>query len=137
MKNKITKRIYDSFLDEVITGNTELADQLLLDFGYDLQSINTMAKRIHKRQEYQLKVVIRKRHLNTLKEKAAERIYEILQKNIERPIAQLKEMFERNEIVFQNRNLEKLTKSEIEEMIKDVNYLEFLEQLQRENEEEQ
>lgn len=139
MSNKITQRIYDSFLNEVINGNMDLADQLLLDFGYDLPKINTMAAQIYKRQNFKLTAIIEKRKQESLKQKAlqqsAEKIHDILQKNLERPLAYLKEIFLRNEIAFQNRNLEKLSKDEIEEMIKDVNYLELLDQL--ENEEEQ
>ena len=135
--NSLRHKIYNTILTDIKNRDTDMADVLLLKMGYDLDKINQMCEQIDRSQLFIIKTTINKQKEQQLMEQASVKIKELLEKNLERPIAYLKELFENNEIVFQHNKLEKLDVEEIKEMIKDMNYLELLERLEKENEEEQ
>ena len=135
--NSLQRKIYNTILTDIKNRDTDMADVLLLKMGYDLDKINQMCEQIDRSQLFMIKTTINKQKEQQLMEQVSVKIKELLDKNLERPIAYLKELFENNEIVFQHNKLEKLDVEEIKEMIKDMNYLELLERLEKENEEEQ
>jgi len=59
----------------------------------------------------------------------AEKFCEAIEKNIEKPIAVLKQLIQANAAPAYYRNLSKLTKEDIIEIIKDKNLVNLLEQL--------
>ena len=133
----VNEIILTRFLEDIEEGDTDLSFNLISDLGYAQLFNAENVKAMYKRQVFQLKYLTEKRKQDNLINMAAQKIYEAMEKNLERPVAYLKELFENNEIVFQHNKLEKLDVEEIKEMIKDMNYLELLERLEKENEEEQ
>ena len=130
-------KINNLILNEIKEGDAELADAVLTEMGFDPNQVKEYAEKIKKRQNFRIRVMINKRKDTQLQERASRKIHEMLTKNTDRPVAFLKGLFEQNEIVCMNNKLEKLDVEEIKEMIKDMNYLELLERLEKENEEEQ
>ena len=133
----VNEIILTKFLEDIEEGDTDLSFNLIIDLGYAQLFNAENVKAMYKRQVFQLKYSTEKRKQDNLINMAAQKIYDAMEKNLERPIAYLKELFENNEIVFQHNKLEKLDVEEIKEMIKDMNYLELLERLEKEYEEEQ
>jgi hypothetical protein len=63
--------------------------------------------------------------------KLVDKFQEALEKNIEKPVAMLKQLIQSQSKFVFNRNLDKLTREEIIEIIKDKNLIELLEQLDK------
>lgn len=126
---KLNDKIYETFLYEIKKGDTELADDLLLELGYDVKEVNAMAKKIYKRQSFKIKAQIQKQKNDVLLEKATAQLQQSIQNNEERSIAYLKQMIRQNHVQINYRNLEKLNHKEIKQIIKDVNLLDLLDQL--------
>jgi hypothetical protein len=122
--------IEDTLLRDIKNGDLELADALLTQIGYDIDTINNLANEMHKRQYFHMKSTIQKQKEEQLMQQVAAKIENRIQQNIERPVAYLKELFTTNNISFQHRNLEKLSIDEIKEMIKEVDLLQLIEQLE-------
>jgi len=130
-------KIYDTLLTDIKNGDTDLADVLLIKMGYNLDKINALGEKIDKSQLFLIKARINQQKQAQLLEKASQQIHRLLYHGQDRPLAYIKELLGRNGIPCFNSNLEKLDLEEIKEMIKDINYLELLERLEKENEEEQ
>ena len=129
LTNTLHEKIYDTFLYDIKNGDTELANDLLTALGYDVKEINTMAEKIYKRQSFKIKAKIQKQKNDILLEKAIKLVQQGIQKNEERPLAYLKEMIQQNRIQMNYRNLKELSHHEIEQIIKDVNLVDLLDQL--------
>lgn len=121
--------LINSFLNEIKEDNTELADDLLTELGYDIKEINTMAEKIYKRQSFKIKAEIQKQENEKLLEKATKLLKQSIHKNEERPLAYLKEMTQQNRFGMNYRNLDKLNHEEIKQIIKDMDLVELLDQL--------
>lgn len=130
MKNlKIINRINDLILSEIYDGDLTLADELLVENGYDLNEINDLSKKIYKRQFFKIKAEIQKQKNDILLEKATKLLKQSIQRNEERPLAYLKEMTQQNRVIMNYRNLDKLSHHEIKQILKDVNLVDLLDQL--------
>ncbi len=129
LTNTLHEKIYDTFLYDIKNGDTELANDLLTELGYDLKEINTMAEKIYKHQSFLVKAGIQKQKNDILLEKATKLVQHSIQKNEERPLAYLKEMIQQNQVQVNYRNLEKLSHHEIKQIIKDMNLVNLLDQL--------
>ena len=129
LSTKLNEKIYETFLYEIKNGDTELADDLLIELGYDVKEVDTMAEKIYKRQSFKIKAKIQKQKNDILLEKATKLVQRSIQKNEERPLAYLKEMIQQNRVQMNYHKLEKLSHHEIREIIKDVNLVDLLDQL--------
>jgi len=129
LTNTLHEKIYDTFLYDIKNGDTELANDLLTELGYDVKEINTKAEKIYKRQSFKIKANIQKQKNDILLEKATKLVQHSIQKNEERPLAYLKEMIQQNRVQVNYRNLEKLSHQEIKQILKDVNLVDLLDQL--------
>jgi len=125
----LRKKVIDTFLNEIKNGNTELADDLLTELGYDTEEINVMAEQIHKRQSFKIKAQIQKQKNDILLNKATKLFQQSIQKNEERPLAYLKEMIQQNRLQINYHKLDQLSPHEIKQIIKDVNLVDLLDQL--------
>jgi hypothetical protein len=130
----IYDKIYESFLSDIKNGDTELADLLLIDLGYDLKEINELAEKIYERQRLILDELILRQRQEIILDKTSSLISLIIKKRDLRILDKLNEILRLNKIIFQQENLKNLTVDEIKEMIRNVNYTELLTQLEEENE---
>ncbi len=129
ISTKLNDKIYKTFLNEIKNGDTELADELLTVFGYDIKEINSMAENIYKRQSFKIKAEIQKQQNDILLEKATKLLQHSIQKNEERPLAYLKEMIQQNRVQMNYHKLEKLSHYEIKQIIREVNLVDLLDYL--------
>ncbi len=129
----IQNKINDLMLDEIKDGDMGLADILLLENGYDLDKINTYSKKIRKQHSFIINSMINKQNDEKLLQKAALLIDNAIKNKLEKPIAYLNNLVNQNRFSIQYRNLDKLNKEEIIEIIKDQNLIEILEYLENQN----
>ncbi len=129
----IQNKINDLMLDEIKDGDMGLADILLLENGYDLDKINTYSKKIRKQHSFIINSMINKQNDEKLLQKAVLLIDNAIKNKLEKPVAYLNSLMKQNRFSVQYRNLEKLDKEEIIEIIKDQNLIEILEYLENQN----
>ncbi len=131
--HQIQDTIIDLILEEIKNGDKELSDSILLDNGYDLDKLNTYAKKLRKQHVFLVNSIINKRKDKALLQKATLLFEDALNNKIQKPIAYLNNLIKQNNFAVQYRNLEKLDKEEILEIIKDQNLIEILEHLEKQN----
>ena len=64
MKLQITLQeiVNNIFINEIKNGDRQLADELLLELGYELKVIDDLAEKIYKRQIFLIKVKIKEQN---------------------------------------------------------------------------
>jgi len=120
IKNKIGEALYHFYLE----ADKETIKDLLKDDIQDLVEYEKNKKRII----FLANATAKKKHNEYLLQ-LAEKFEQALLLNIEKPIAILKQIIYGNASLALHRNLDKLSKEEIIEIIKDKNLVELLEQL--------
>ncbi len=120
IKNKIDEALFNFYLE---ADNDTIKDSL----KRDIQNIDEYEKK-KKQIIFLAKATARKKHNESLIA-LAERFEQALQLNIEKPIAVLNQLIQGNASLAFYRNLEKLSKEDIIEIIRDKNLVELLEQL--------
>ncbi len=121
IKNKIEDALFDFYLE---ADNDTVKDSLKNDIR-DLEDYYKKKKRI-----IFLATATAKKNHNEYLLKLANKFHESILLNIEKPIFLLKQLIQGNPSLALCRNLEKLTKEDIIEIIKDKNLVELLEQLE-------
>ncbi|MDD5151848.1 MAG: hypothetical protein PHC28_15440 [Flavobacterium sp.] len=134
MKNNFINKIDNAIISQIIEGDYSAYDSILLEQGYDLNLIETHSQKNFKKQAFLLKGMMNKQKDIMLLEKASSLLREAIEKNIDKPISYLKGLIENNQFQVQYRNLENLDIEEIQEIIKDQNLLELLEELENDKE---
>jgi hypothetical protein len=134
MKNNFINKIDNAIISQIIEGDYSAYDSILLEQGYDLNLIETHSQKNFKKQAFLLKGMMNKQKDIMLLEKASNLLREAIEKNIDKPISYLKGLIENNQFQVQYRNLENLDIEEIQEIIKDQNLLELLEELENDKE---
>lgn len=129
MNNDIENKIDDALYHFYLEADKDTINDSLKS---DIQNLDEYNKK--KRQIiFKAKAIVNKEHNESLLI-LANKFHEALQQNIERPIAILKQYIQGSVSPTLCRNLDKLSKEELIEIIKDKNLVELLEQLD-ENEE--
>jgi hypothetical protein len=120
IKNKIDEALFNFYLE---ADKDTIKDSLKSD-------IQDMAEYEKKKKQiiFLAKATAMKKH-NEYLLALAEKFKQALQLNIEKPIAILKQLIQGNTSLALHRNLDKLSKEEIIEIIKDKNLVQLLEQL--------
>lgn len=120
IKNKIDEALFNFYLE---ADKDTIKDSLKSD-------IQDMAEYEKKKKQiiFLAKATAKKKH-NEYLLALAEKFEQALQLNIEKPIAILKQLIQGNTSLALHRNLDKLSKEEIIEIIKDKNLVQLLEQL--------
>ena len=126
----LKNQIHDLLLDEIKNGDIELADELLIENEYSIDTINSYTDKIHKQQSFLIKGILNKQKDDELLQKAVLLIDDAIKNKIQKPIAYLNSLVNQNKFAVQYRNLDKLNTEEIIEIIKDQNLLEILENLE-------
>ncbi len=121
IKNKINDALYNFYLEadkDIIKGSLKSDIQNLDEYNKKKKQIIflSQAKAKQKHNEYLLAL--------------ANKFQEAVLQNIEKPVAILKQLIQGNASLALYRNLDKLSKEDIIEIIKDKNLVELLEQLE-------
>lgn len=121
IKNKINEALYNFYLEadkEIINDSLKSDIQNLDEYNKKKKQIIFLAKAKanQKQNEYLLQLV--------------NKFQEALTQNIEKPVAILKQLIQGNASLALYRNLDKLSKEDIIEIIKDKNLVGLLEQIE-------
>ena len=131
MAYKLTNKIDEYIANSIIDGNTEIIDTFLKENNYDISEIDKLSEKNYKKLSFKIKGIINAQKDDILLEKAVNLFQEAINKNIEKPISFLKSLLTNKDYAFHYRNLEKLSKNEIKEIIKEHNLLDILEKLEQ------
>ncbi len=134
MKLNLINQIDNSVIDDIRNGNNLLADEYLKSLGYDLDEVNKLSERIYKQQSFLIRGMINKQKDKELLQKAALLVENTIKNKLEKPVAYINSLVKQNRFAVQYRNLDKLNKEEIIEIIKDQNLLEIIEKLCKQDE---
>ena len=121
IKNKINEALYNFYLE----ADKETINDSLKDDIQNLDEYNKKKKQII----FLAKAKANKKHNEYLLE-LANKFQEAILLNIEKPVAILKQFIQGNSSLALYRNLDKLSKEDIIEIIKDKNLVQLLEQLE-------
>jgi len=124
MSNNILHKIDNALLDFYLEANKDTIYDLLQESFPDMEDY---AKR-KKQLLFLAKATIQKKHNEYLLQLVS-KFQKAIQMNIEKPISILKQLVQGNPSFALYKNLEKLSKEDIIEIIKDKNLVELLEQL--------
>lgn len=121
IKNKINEALYNFYLE----ADKDIINNLLKDDIQNLYEYNKKKKQII----FLAEAKVKQKHNEYLLE-LANKFQEAVMQNIEKPVAILKQLIQGNASLALYRNLDKLSKEDIIEIIKDKNLVELLEQLE-------
>jgi len=125
MSNQISNNINDALFNLYLEADKETVMDWLKDDISDLEEYNKKKKQTI----FLAKARVKKQHNAQLLE-LTHKFQDALQRNIKKPIAILKQLIQENASLALYRNLDKLSKEDIIEIIKDRNFVELLEQLE-------
>lgn len=133
MKKVYIKNIDKAILDSIKEGDNAYIDNVLSDEGIDLEKMNSISEKNVKKILFLAKAKANKAQNDKLL-KVALTLKEGIEKGLEKPISVLKNLITADELSFQFRNLDRLTETEIKEIIKGHNLLNILEELENNDE---
>lgn len=128
MSNEINNNINDALFNFYLEADEETIIDSLKDDISNFEEYNKRKRQII----YLAKAKAKIQHDNQLLELTT-KFKEALQQNIEKPIAILKQLILENASPALYRNLDKLSKEDIIEIIKDKNLVDLLEQLEEDD----
>lgn len=133
MKSNFIKKIDKVIINQTLENDFTSLDAELESLEYNIDEINNFSEKMYKRQSFLLKGIINKQKDINLLDKASLMLQQAIEENIDKPVSYLKNLIQNNQFQVQYRNLESLTIDEIKEIIKDQNFLEFIEKLENED----
>jgi len=133
MKKLYIKNIDEALLDSIKEGDSAYINDILSDEGINLEKMNSIAEKQVKKILFHAKAKANKIHDDKLLQ-VAMTLKDGIEKGLEKPIAVIKNLIASNELSFQFRNLDRLTETEIKEIIKGHNLLNILEELENNDE---
>ena len=133
MKDKMFDDINRNVLKRISKEGADFLDSFLEDEGYDLNELKSKSNKCFKKQTFLLRGQLSYERDQNLLERASKDLQEAIDKNLDKPIAYLKNLIQSNQLGVQYRNLDKLSLDEIRDMIKNQNLIELLEILENED----
>ena len=124
MSNEIRNKIDEALLNFYMEADKETIQEILKENYSNIEEYDKKKKQLL----FLLKAKANKKHNDHLLQ-VASKFHEAIIQNIEKPIAILKTIIQGNSSFALYRNLDKLTKEDIIEIIKDINFVELLEEL--------
>lgn len=126
MSNNIANKVGDALYNFYLEADKETISEILKE------EISNMDKYSKKKKQllFYVKATANKKRNDYLLELAEKFMHGIEQK-IERPVAILKQIIQENSSLALYRNLDKLSKEDIIEIIKDKNFIQLIEQLDK------
>jgi hypothetical protein len=131
MKSAINKKIDDALFDFYSNIDRNTASDLIQEEISDTNKYNIQKKRI----EFLVKAQAKKKHNEELL-MFARQLEEAINKNTDKPISTIKSNSQYNFSFAFYRNLESLSRNELESMIKDKNLIDILEDLEKKSNED-
>jgi hypothetical protein len=128
MSNDINIKIDEALLHYYLEADKDIIANEVKEAVQDIDKFNSRSNQIANQIQFLARATANKQrneYLLTLVGK----FQEALEKNIEKPVAMLKQLIQGQGSFVLNKNLDKLTKEEIIDIIKDKNLVELLEQL--------
>ncbi len=136
MKNNFIKKLDKAIINQILENNSSILDSEMETMGYSIARLEEYSQKKFKQQAFLLKGLINREKDMQLLTKASEFFHTAIEKNLEKPISYIKSLLQNNKFQVQYRNLDNLTIDEIQDIIKDQNLLELLENLENEKEQE-
>lgn len=131
MKKELNDKITDALFNFYLEADTDIISNSLNESIENLEDYN----RKKKQTIFLFKAKLQKIHNERLLE-VAKRFQEAVLLNIEKPIVILKQIIQQNPAFALYRNLDKLSKEDIVEIIKDKNLVQLLEQIEKDENED-
>ena len=131
MKKELNDKITDALFNFYLEADTDIISNSLNESIENLEDYN----RKKKQTIFLFKAKLQKIHNERLLE-VAKRFQEAVLLNTEKPIVILKQIIQQNPSFALYRNLDKLSKEDIVEIIKDKNLVQLLEQIEKDENED-
>jgi folylpolyglutamate synthase/dihydropteroate synthase len=125
MKNNVNDKINDALFNFYLEADKDTINNSLKEDIQNLDEYNKKKKQI----VFLFKATANKKHNEHLLA-LANKFQEAILSNIEKPVSMLKQFIQGNASLSLYRNLDKLSKEDIIEIIKDKNLVQLLEQLE-------
>lgn len=129
LKDKIDAGLTRYYLEADI----EFIKENLEEKGINLVEEDKAIEKFIKRLKFENKANLAQDKQKKLLDLAVGKFKEAIDKNLDRPIAALKELIAGNELNFQFRNLDKLTEKEIREILEGKNLVDLMDLLEESN----
>ena len=130
--DKLKEIIDKGFTESHLSGDINDIRKSLSDYGADLTANSKRQDKLIKQLKFKLRASINEEKDNALLQKAVESFQDAIQKGLDKPIAYLNQLIRENRVEFQFNKLDKLSKDELKEIIKDQNLIEIIELLENE-----
>jgi len=130
--DKLKEIIDKGFTESHLSGDIKDIRKSLSDYGVDLTANSKRQDKLIKQLKFKLRASINEEKDNALLQKAVESFQDAIQKGLDKPIAYLNQLIKENRVEFQFNKLDKLSKDELKEIIKDQNLIEIIELLENE-----
>lgn len=130
--DKLKEIIDKGFTESHLSGDINDIRKSLSDYGVDLTANSKRQDKLIKQLKFRLRASINEEKDNALLQKAVESFQDAIQKGLDKPIAYLNQLIRENRVEFQFNRLDKLSKDELKEIIKDQNLIEIIELLENE-----
>ena len=113
--------------------NADLTDieSMLLAEGMDLNRTKDKRQKFAKKIKFLATAKLNKQKDESLLEKAVKKLESVIRENRDKPIAFFRRHIEQRGIAFQFRNLDKLDVEDIREILSELDLVEFMEDLDR------
>ena len=134
MKKELLNKFDEYMLSALKSEDSTAIDSFLESYGYDLNTVNSIADKSFKQIHFMLKGQMNSQKDKIKLERIAKYFKDAINRNIEKPISYLRNLVDSNQLAFSHRNLDKLTSDEIKELIKDHNLLDILEKFENDEE---
>lgn len=126
MSNSISNKVDDALFNFYLEADKDTVSEILKE---EIANSGEYSKK-KKQLLFYLKATANKKRNDYLLS-LAEKFMQGIEQNIEKPVAILKQIIQGNSSLALYRNLDKLSKEDIIEIIKDKNFIELLEQLDK------
>lgn len=126
MSNTISNKVDDALFNFYLEADKDTVSEILKE---EIANPDEYSKK-KKQLLFHLKATANKKRNDYLLS-LAEKFMQGIEQNIERPVAILKQIIQGNSSLALYRNLDKLSKEDIIEIIKDKNFVELIEQLDK------
>jgi Mg/Co/Ni transporter MgtE len=126
MSNNISNKVNDALFNFYLEADKDTISEILKE---EIENPDEYSKK-KKQLLFYLKATANKKRNDYLLS-LAEKFMQGIEQNIEKPVAILKQIIQGNSSLALYRNLDKLSKEDIIEIIKDKNFVELIEQLDK------